>query len=119
MAVKAAKYHTHVHLAFEMKPKTIYKLFEAFRNPTEFYRLLEIAMSDKKGRGEPACDWPYTNPGYLMDCHLATYGVDSSRISGPMLEEGKFGPAIGEAIRRARIAAIATVNKEDYIELPN
>lgn len=114
MAMKAAEFHTHVHLSFEMKPKTIHKLFKSLKDQTTFCRLLQVAQSDKRGRGKPACDWVYTQPEYLTACFCEMTLVKSADISGPMLEAGKSGLAIGEAIRRAQIAAIAAVDKSEY-----
>ncbi|CAL9968476.1 tRNA nucleotidyltransferase [Vibrio phage D69] len=109
MAMKSAEFHTHIHLAFDMKPKTIMKLFEKFRNKVWFDRLLDVATADKRGRGKPACDWVYTQPSYLHRCWDAAYRfTDTKAISSSM----KPGPAVGEAIRRARVASISRIAKD-------
>lgn len=105
-----AEYHTHCHLAFDMKPKTIHKLMKNFRNFGEFSLLLKVATCDKRGRGKPACDWVYTQPRYLINCYLAMSDTDTKSISSSM----EPGPAVGEAIRLAEIAAIASVDKEPF-----
>lgn len=110
MGLKAAEFHTHVHLAYEMKPKTIHKLFKQFRNKEWFWRLLDVAVSDKRGRGAPACDWPYRNAEYLSECWTAMDLTDTKSISSSM----KPGPAVGEAIRRAQIQSIAGVDKTPF-----
>ena len=110
MALKAAEFHTHVHLSFDMKPKTIHKLFKRFKTQDDFMKLLDVAVADKSGRGKPACDWVYTQPTYLFHCYRNMKLVDTKAISGSM----EPGPKVGEAIRRAEIAAIASVNKEQY-----
>lgn len=115
IALKSAAFHTHCHLSFEMKPKTIHKLYKEFRQRKGmFERLLQIAESDKRGRGAPACDWVYTQPAYLRKCVEAVHSVDTKAITLPMVAEGKTGPAIGEAVRRAEIAAIGRVDKSEY-----
>jgi len=73
-------------------------------------KLLDVAVADKSGRGKPACDWVYTQPTYLFHCYRNMKLVDTKAISGSM----EPGPKVGEAIRRAEIAAIASVNKEQY-----
>lgn len=114
MAMKSAEFHTHVHLVFDMKPKTILKLFEKFRSKEWFARLLDVAVSDKRGRGKPACDWVYTQPSYLYRCWDAAYlHTDTKAITSSM----KPGPAVGEAIRRARVNKISLVAK-DYWQKP-
>lgn len=117
MALKASEFHTHCHLAFDMKPKTIHKFMKQFKDQSWFCRLLEVAVSDKSGRGKPACDWVYTQPSYLYLCWMRAFiTCDTKAISASMLEQGKSGPAIGEAIKRAQIAAIAAIDKSVYKE---
>lgn len=109
-AMKACEFHTHVHLAFDMKPKTIHKLMKNFKNTIDFRRLLCVARSDKRGRGKPSCDWVYTQPSFLMRCWNARDSADTKSISSSMVP----GPAVGEAIRRAQIAEISSVDKATY-----
>lgn len=110
MAMKAAEFHTHVHLAYEMKPKTIHKLFKQFKNKSWFCRLLDVAVADKRGRGAPACEWSYRNADYLRTCWDHMELTDIKSISSFM----KPGPAVGEAIRRAQIQSIAEVDKAHF-----
>lgn len=112
MACTAAELHTHVHLSFEMKPKTIHKLFKRFKDKGDFTRLLSVAESDKKGRGAPACDWEYLQPLYLYECWLSMEMTDTKSITSSM----EPGPKVGEAIRRAQIESIAKVDKSQYVK---
>lgn len=105
-----AEYHTHCHLAFDMKPKTIHELLKKFRSYRELLPYLCVARCDKRGRGKPACDWVYTQPGYLAECYLTMDKLDTKTITSSM----EPGPAVGEAIRRAEIAAISAVDKSKY-----
>lgn len=114
MATKACKYHTHVHLSLDMKPGTIYKLFNNLKGSAWVENLLKVAIADKMGRGAPACNWIYTQPDYLRACYAAMESVVSSDISGPMLEDGRSGPVIGFTIKQARIKAIARVDRSVF-----
>ena len=113
MAVKAAKNHTKVHLAYEMNTKTIHKFFKEMGDKKSMYRLLDIAYADKRGRGAPACNWEYDAPEYLRECYEAMESTDTKSISRDMVAAGKKGILIGEAIRRAEILSISKV-KEKY-----
>ena len=48
----------------------------------------------------------------LLDAFEAVVNTDSKAVSSAMLEKGKSGKEIGEAIRVARIDAIRNVLKE-------
>lgn len=107
VALLAAEYHTHCHVAFDMKPSTIHKLIKKFKTFREFVIFTDIATCDKKGRDEPVHSLLYTQPKYLMNCYLAVRDTDTKSITSTM----DPGPKVGEAIRRAEIASIAAVDK--------
>jgi tRNA nucleotidyltransferase (CCA-adding enzyme) len=53
LAEITAKYHTHIHRAFEVKAKTLLKVLEAtdaFRRPERFAQFLLVCMADSRGR---------------------------------------------------------------------
>jgi len=109
------KYHTHVHMAFNMKPKSIYKLFENVKAETKtdrFYKFLDVCESDAKGRGDYLSEIPYTQKQFLIECLDAVKSVDTKIISATMLAKGKSGKDIGEAIRVAKIDAIRGVKNK-------
>jgi len=116
-----SEHHTRVHSLFgrggqsSVKPKTIMKLFDAtnaLNRTDEFVAFVRACEADAKGRGEPVCHEPYPQSQYILDCLQAAKAVDTKVISKPMVEAGKQGTAIGEAIRVARIAAIRQVAQE-------
>lgn len=55
---------------------------------------------------------PYPQRQYLEECLNAVKDVDTKRISAKLLDEGKQGKVIGEAIRIARIDAIRGVKNK-------
>lgn len=112
LALITTEYHTHCHMAFEMKAKRIMKLFDktsALTKRDRFNKFLQACEADKKGRGEFACHRVYTEPYFLDECLTAVLTVGTKQISQEMLSQGNSGSIIGEAIRVARINAIRNV----------
>lgn len=53
LAVITSRYHTHVHRAFEVKPKTLLKVLnstDAFRKPERFKQFITACVADSHGR---------------------------------------------------------------------
>jgi tRNA nucleotidyltransferase (CCA-adding enzyme) len=113
LAVKVCRYHTHCHKAFELKPKTVMKLFEGLdciRKPEILFNFVECCEADARGRaGFENRDYPQAE--YLLDCQARVLAVSTKQIAEDMLAKGKEGKAIGEEIRVQRIKAIGRVEK--------
>jgi len=109
LAVKVAKYHTHMHLLFEMKAETILKVIEAldsFRKPEHFEHYLLAGEADFRGRpGYETKPMPEIN--VLKQCFIATQAITAT----PFLGKGITGPAISESIRKQRIKEIELIMK--------
>lgn len=107
LALKTAQYHTHVHRAFELKPKTILAVLlalDAFRKPQQFEHFLLACEADCRGRpGYETAAYP--NKSYFQRCLNACRAIDIK----PILQQGKKGKAIADALNMARIHAIRTV----------
>ena len=104
LAILTTRNHTLVHRARELSPATLLKLLEtcdAFRRPDRFGELLLACEADARGRTglENA---PYPQADYLRGVLAAAAGVTLSAQD----RAGLAGPAIGEEIRRRRLAAI-------------
>ncbi len=104
LAILTTRNHTLVHRARELTPATLLKLLEtcdAFRRPDRFGELLLACEADARGRTglENA---PYPQAAYLRGVLAAAAGVTLSAQD----RAGLAGPAIGEEIRRRRLAAI-------------
>ena len=111
LAEHVAEYHTHCHRAFELRPGTVVKLFEsvgAFRDAEALERLLVACEADARGR-EGLADRDYPQADYLRGAYAAAAAVDTAMIAA----DGHEGKAFGEALRRARTAAVAGY-KRDY-----
>ncbi|MBP6749829.1 MAG: multifunctional CCA addition/repair protein [Xanthomonadaceae bacterium] len=104
LALGACREHLNVHRLFELRSATIHDLIarnDGFRQPERIRNLALVCEADKRGRGGAAeSDYPQ-GPELLRvhDAALAVRGADVAR-------EGLSGPAFGEALRKARIAAI-------------
>ncbi|MCG8312698.1 MAG: multifunctional CCA addition/repair protein [Pseudomonadales bacterium] len=113
LAKLTAKYHTHCHKAFELKPATAMRLLEsldAFRRPESLDLFLLACEADARGRtGFEDRDYPQV--GYLKDCWRMASQVDTK----PLVEERNLrGQALGEELRKLRIGKIRQV-KKDYV----
>ena len=107
LAVLAARHHTLVHRAAELKPATVLTLLEdcdAFRRPERFAELLLACEADARGRaGREGA--PYPQADYLRTAQAAAAAVTLSEED----RRGLSGPRIGEEMRRRRLAAITDV----------
>ena len=105
LAALTCRHHLEAHRALELKPTTVLKLleaFDAFRRPARLDTFLIVCTADKRGRLHHAHD-AYPQAAYLRAARAAAAAITAQ----PFVEQGLQGPAIGEAVRRARIAAIA------------
>ena len=105
LAVLAARYHTHVHRAGELKAATLLTLLEncdALRRPERFAELLLACEADARGRTglESA---PYPQVAYLQQVRAAAAAVALTEEE----RRGLKGAEIGAELRRRRLEAIA------------
>ena len=108
MAAHACREHLNVHRLQELRPETLHDLLariDAFRRPERVAQLALICESDKRGRLGMTEDI-YTNGDLLQRCFQAASSVRASHLSG-----NPTGPAVGEALRNARIEAIAAAKE--------
>ncbi|NID17441.1 multifunctional CCA addition/repair protein [Luteibacter yeojuensis] len=107
MAEMVCKHHLNAHMALELKPATIFRLLEglgSLRRPARLETFLLACMADKRGRlgGEDAA---YPQADFLRACREAAASITSQ----PFVAKGLTGPAIGEAMKKAQVNAIAGV----------
>jgi tRNA nucleotidyltransferase (CCA-adding enzyme) len=106
LARAVTRYHLQCHRIRELRASSILALLEgldAFRRPARLESFLKACEADYRGRLGLA-DRPYPQAAFLRDClqRCRTLSADA------FIERGLTGPAIGEAIHNARIAAIQT-----------
>lgn len=108
LAVIACREHLNVHRLDELKDATVHALIsrcDGYRKPARIDQLATVCEADNRGRTGCA-DRPYPQADELRRLHHVALHVRSSDVA-----EGLSGPAIGEALARARIAAIAAARR--------
>ena len=103
LAVIACREHLNVHRIDELKPATVHELIarcDGFRKPQRIPLLALACEADARGRAGLEGK-PYPQAGTLRRLHAAAMQVRAADVAA-----GLEGPAIGEALRKARIAAI-------------
>ena len=104
LASITAEFHTHVHRAFDLKAKTLLKLFsqtDAFRKPQRFRKMLDACIADVRGRTG------FENREYPQADFLDELARKLREINvGELQKQGLSGKELGEALRRERLALI-------------
>ncbi|MDQ8051339.1 multifunctional CCA addition/repair protein [Luteibacter sp.] len=104
LAEAVCREHLNVHRFDELKAKTVCELIarcDGFRKPARIVQLAIACEADKRGRtGHEDDDYPQGRA--LQAAHAAAMAVRSDQVA-----TGLSGPAVGEAMQKARIEAIA------------
>ncbi|MFC4528923.1 multifunctional CCA addition/repair protein [Dyella halodurans] len=111
LAEQVCREHLNAHRAFELKPATVLRLLsslDALRRPERLALFLAACEADKRGRLGHADD-AYPQATYLRRARDTAAAVSSE----PFIAQGLQGPAIGEALTAARIAAIASLSRAE------
>lgn len=109
LAELVCREHLNAHRALELKPATVLKLLgalDALRRPQRLDTFLAACEADKRGRLGHAQD-AYPQAAYLRAARAVAAAVDAKDF----VARGMSGPAVGEAMAKARVAAIATLSK--------
>lgn len=105
LALIACREHLNVHRLAELRDATVHELLarcDAFRKPERVAQLALACEADARGRlGSEDADYPQGRE--LVRLHAAAAAVNARDLGG----ERASGPALGEALRKARVAAIA------------
>ena len=104
VAVLCCREHLNVHRLDELKPATVHDVItrcDGFRKPARIGQLATVCEADKRGR-TGLSEVPYPQADTLRRLHAAALAVRSDAIAA----QGVSGPAFGESLRKARIAAI-------------
>ena len=110
IGVMTARYHTHVHRAFELRADTVVKTLEscdALRRPERFRDFLLACEADKRGRTGLESQ-PYPQREFFEKAREVVAAV----VLSPDERKGLSGEQIGQELRRRRNAAISLL-KED------
>lgn len=109
LAVVCCREHLNVHRIDELKDATVHELIarcDGFRKPARIDQLATVCEADARGRGGRSQS-AYPQAAMLRRLHAAALAVRSEAVAA----QGLRGPAFGEALRAARIAAIAEARK--------
>ncbi len=116
LAEITARYHTHVHRAFEVKPKTLLNVLnktDAFRKPERFEQFLLTCIADSHGRPGYE-DYDYQQAPFFSLARKTAAEVDVQAI----IKDGFNGGKIKEELYKRRLNALKSLRKgvEDKIE---
>jgi len=104
LAKIACREHLNVHRLFELRDKTVHDLLvrcDGFRQPARIAQLGVVCEADKRGRTGLE-DVPYPQRAELVRLLEVAQSVRAADVA----REGLEGPALGEALAKARIRAI-------------
>lgn len=104
LAEITARYHTHVHKAFEIKAKTMLKVLnktDAFRKPERFGQFLFACIADSHGRPGYE-DYDYQQAPFFAKVRDKTAAVDVQKIIADGFENEK----IKEELYKRRLNAV-------------
>ena len=109
LAVAVCREHLNVHRLMELRNISVHDLIarcDGFRQPQRIAQIALACEADKRGRGGMA-ESDYPQGRELVRLHAAAMMVRGADVMRP----GMDGPAVGEALRRARGEAIGKVRK--------
>jgi tRNA nucleotidyltransferase (CCA-adding enzyme) len=109
LADVVAREHGNIHRSMELGAAALVRLFErcdALRKPARFDDVLLACECDARGRLGFE-DRPYPQRGRLAAMLAAALAVDTRPVAELAVLRGAKGPKIGEAVTRARVAAVA------------
>ena len=105
LALKAARYHSHCHRAFELRPATLLDTLtnlDVWRQPQRLEEFLLACEADSRGRtGYEQRPYPQA------DLFRAAFNAARRIETGPLVAQGLKGDAFGKRLRELRLAAVS------------
>ena len=111
LAEVVAREHGNIHRSAGLGAQALVRLLErcdAFRKPARFEQALLACECDARGRLGME-ERPYPERQRLLDALAAARSVQTETVAHAAQQAGATGPRIGEAIARARVAAVAAM----------
>lgn len=109
VAETVAREHGNVHRSESLDAAAVVRLLErcdAWRRPERFAEVLLACECDARGRLGRENE-PYPQRPRLLGALSAAQAVDTASVAEAAIAAGRQGPAIADAIRAARVQAIA------------
>lgn len=109
LAELVAREHGNVHRSGELGAEAVVRLLDrcdAWRRPERFAQMLQACECDARGRLGFE-DTPYPAAPRLAAALAAARQVNAAEVSAAAMARGQSGPAIGRALQRARVEAVA------------
>lgn len=110
LALMVSDHHCKIHRCDDMRKDTIIKLFDktdAWRKPQRFEEFLITCEADARGRLH------FENEPYPQRAVMAQYLARATAVNvQDIIKQGIKGPAIKEALFKARVAAISLPKQE-------
>ncbi len=108
LADVVAREHGHVHASAGLGAEATLRLLErcdALRRPERFLQALQACECDARGRTGLE-DRPYPQAPRLRAALGAVLAADTATAAAQAQQQGLAGPAIGQAVRKARVRAL-------------
>jgi len=109
LAEVVAREHGNIHRSGTFGAAALVRLLErcdAFRKPARFGEVLLACECDARGRlGLAAAGYPQR--ARLLSALAAAQRADAAGVAAAAIASGQTGPAVGEAVHSARVAAVA------------
>ena len=110
LAEVVAREHGNVHRSGELNAAALVRLLErcdAPRRPERFHEALLACECDARGR-LGLSESPYPQRARLSEALGLALGIDAAAVVAEAQASGAIGPALAEAVRAARVEAVAT-----------
>ena len=110
LAEVVAREHGNVHRSGELNAAALVRLLErcdAPRRPERFHEALLACECDARGR-LGLSESPYPQRARLSEALGLALGIDAAAVVAEAQASGASGPALAEAVRAARVEAVAT-----------
>jgi tRNA nucleotidyltransferase (CCA-adding enzyme) len=109
LAEVVAREHGNIHRSADLNTDATLRLLErcdAIRKPARMADVLLACQCDAQGRAGLQ-ESPYPQRQRLQQALQNALAVDTAPVAAAAAQQGAQGPAIGAAVRQARLAAMA------------
>ena len=114
LAEVVAREHGNIHRSASLNPAATLRLLErcdAFRKPARLAQIVQACACDARGRLGREQD-AYSQGERLLLALQSALDIDSAAIAQSAMQAGAQGPAVGQALAKARELAIAQCQGE-------